>query len=59
MTMNQKIVSMHAAYKSGKERIDGFLARPVANRPMPALVLLRCYRGVDDAHKFIGRKAVQ
>ncbi len=50
---------MHAAYKSGKERIDGFLARPVANRPMPALVLLRCYRGVDDAHKFIGRKAVQ
>jgi carboxymethylenebutenolidase len=56
MTMNQKIVSMHAAYRSGKERVDGLLARPFVNRSMPALVLLHGYRGVDDAHKFITRK---
>jgi len=54
--MNHKIVSMHAAYRSGKHRVDGFLARAVGNRPMPALVLLHGYRGVDDAHRFVTRR---
>ena len=54
--MNHKIVSMHAAYRSGKEKVDGLLARPFVNRPLPALVLLHGYRGVDDAHKAITRK---
>lgn len=54
--MNHKIVSMHAAYRSGKEKVDGFLARPISNRPMPALVLVHGYRGVDDAHKAVSRR---
>ena|SRR5581483_7422864 len=54
--MAHKIVSMHAAYRSGKERVDGFLARPLTNRPLPALVLLHGYRGVDAAHRSITRK---
>lgn len=54
--MNHKIVSMHAAYSSGEERVDGFLARPLSNRPMPALVLLHGYRGVDDSHRFVTRR---
>ena len=54
--MNPKIVSMHAAYRSANEKVDGFLARPIANRPMPALVLVHGYRGVDDAHKAVTRR---
>ena len=57
--MSQKIVSMHAAYRSGGEKIDGFLARPDAHRPMPALVLVHGYRGVDDAHKYVTRRFAQ
>ncbi len=54
--MNEKIVSMHAAYKSGAEVVDGFLARPAANSAQPALVLLHGYRGLDDAQKSIARQ---
>jgi carboxymethylenebutenolidase len=54
--MKQRIVSMHAAYKSRGEIVDGFLARPVANRPTPALVLLHGYRGVDGAQRTVTRK---
>lgn len=57
--MKNKIVSMHAAYRSGKEKIDGFLARPVSNNPAPALVLIHGYRGVDDAHKSVCRQFAQ
>lgn len=53
---NKKIVSMHAAYRSGHEKVDGFLARPAGTSPMPALVLIHGYRGVDDAHKFVCRQ---
>jgi hypothetical protein len=31
--MAERIVSMHAAYKSGKEVVDGFLSRPTAGDP--------------------------
>ena len=54
--MDHKIVSMHAAYKSGDELVDGFLARPLTNKPTPALVLLHGYRGLNDAHRAITRK---
>jgi carboxymethylenebutenolidase len=54
--MKQRIVSMHAAYKSGGEIVDGFLARPVANRPTHALVLLHGYRGIDGAQRAATRK---
>jgi carboxymethylenebutenolidase len=54
--MGQKIVSMHAAYKSREEIIDGFLARPLTNRPTPALVLLHGYRGVDDTQRAVTRR---
>lgn len=54
--MEQKIVSLHAAYKSGSEAVDGFLARPLTHRPTPALVLLHGYRGLDAAHRAITRR---
>ncbi len=54
--MGQRTVSMHAAYKSREEIIDGFLARPLTNRPMPALVLLHGYRGVDDTQRAVTRR---
>lgn len=57
--MNHKIVSMHAAYRSGDEKVDGFLARPAGNKPTPGLVLVHGYRGVDDAHKFVCRRFAQ
>ncbi len=54
--MTQRTVSMHAAYKSGEEVIDGFLARPLTTRPSPALVLLHGYRGVDDTQRAVTRR---
>ncbi len=54
--MGQRTVSMHAAYKSREEIIDGFLARPLTNKPTPALVLLHGYRGVDDTQRAVTRR---
>lgn len=54
--MGQRTVSMHAAYKSRDLIVDGFLARPLTNKPTPALVLLHGYRGVDDAQRAITRR---
>jgi len=54
--MAHRIVSMHAAYKSGNEIVDGFLSRPLTHKPTPALVLLHGYRGVNDAQRAITRK---
>jgi carboxymethylenebutenolidase len=54
--MEQRIVSLHAAYKSGKEVVDGFLARPLTHKPTPALVLLHGYPGLDGAHRAITRR---
>lgn len=56
MITKHKIISMHAAYRSKNERVDGFLARPLRNDRMPALVLIHGYRGVDDAHKSVCRR---
>jgi len=54
--MEQRIVSMHAAYRSRDEIVDGFIARPLTPKPTPALVLLHGYRGLDDAHRAITRR---
>ena len=54
--MEQRIVSMHAAYQSGAEIVDGFLARPLAPETAPALVLLHGYRGLDDAQRAVTRR---
>ena len=42
--MSEKIVSMHAAYKSGKGIVDGFLSRPNAGEAKGAIVLIHGYR---------------
>ncbi|MGH7835877.1 MAG: dienelactone hydrolase family protein [Candidatus Binatia bacterium] len=54
--MTHKIVSMHAAYASKGKLVDGFLARPLVQKPVPALVLLHGYRGVDEAQRAVTRK---
>ena len=54
--MSEKIVSMHAAYKSGKGIVDGFLSRPNAGEGKGAIVLIHGYRGVDDGQRAVTRR---
>ncbi len=57
--MGERIVSMHAAYKSGKEVVDGFLSRPTAGDPRAAIVLIHGYRGLDDGQRAVTRRFAQ
>jgi len=57
--MVERIVSMHAAYKSGKDVVDGFLSRPTAGDPRPPIVLVHCYRGLDDGQRAVTRRFAQ
>jgi carboxymethylenebutenolidase len=57
--MGERIVSMHAAYKSGREVVDGFLSRPTAGDPRPAIVLIHGYRGLDDGQRAVTRRFAQ
>ncbi|HEY1268450.1 MAG TPA: dienelactone hydrolase family protein [Candidatus Binatia bacterium] len=50
---------MHAAYKSGKEIVDGFLSRPNDSGPRPAIVLIHGYRGVDAGQRAVTRRFAQ
>lgn len=54
--MAERIVSMHAAYRSGKEVVDGFLARPNINEARDAIVLIHGYRGLDDGQRAVTRR---
>jgi carboxymethylenebutenolidase len=57
--MGERIVSMHAAYRSGKEVVDGFLSRPTTGDPRPAIVLIHGYRGLDDGQRAVTRRFAQ
>jgi carboxymethylenebutenolidase len=57
--MAEKIVSMHAAHRSGKEVVDGFLSRPIASGERPAIVLVHGYRGLDDGQRAVTRRFAQ
>ena len=57
--MAERIVSMHAAYRSGKEIVDGFLSRPNDSGPRPAIVLIHGYRGVDNGQRAVTRRFAQ
>src|SRR5215467_527170 len=57
--MAERIVSMHAAYKSGQEVVDGFLSRPTAGDPRTAIVLVHDYRGLDDRQRAVTRRFAQ
>jgi carboxymethylenebutenolidase len=57
--MAEKIVSMHAAHRSGKEVVDGFLSRPIAGGERPAIVLVHGYRGLDDGQRAVTRRFAQ
>ncbi|HEY1374735.1 MAG TPA: dienelactone hydrolase family protein [Candidatus Binatia bacterium] len=57
--MAERIVSMHAAYKSGKEIVDGFISRPNDCKPRPAIVLIHGYRGVDAGQRAVTRRFAQ
>ena len=57
--MAERIVSMHAAHRSGKEVIDGFLSRPTAAGERPAIVLVHGYRGLDDGQRAVTRRFAQ
>ncbi|MBI2230537.1 MAG: dienelactone hydrolase family protein [Deltaproteobacteria bacterium] len=57
--MAERIVSMHAAYRSGKEVVDGFLSRPTAGEPRAAIVLVHGYRGLDDGQRAVTRRFAQ
>lgn len=57
--MAGRIVSMHAAYRSGKEVVDGFLSRPTAADLRAAIVLVHGYRGLDDGQRAVTRRFAQ
>jgi carboxymethylenebutenolidase len=57
--MSERIVSMHAAHRSGKEVVDGFLSRPSAGGERPAIVLVHGYRGLDDGQRAVTRRFAQ
>jgi len=50
---------MHAAYRSGKDVVDGFLSRPIAGGELPAIVLVHGYRGLDDGQRAVTRRFAQ
>ena len=50
---------MHAAHRSGKEVVDGFLSRPSAGSERPAIVLVHGYRGLDDGQRTVTRRFAQ
>jgi len=55
-SMAEKIVSMHAAYKSGKEIVDCFLSRPYAGGHRNAIVLIHGYGGMNDSQRAVTRR---
>ena len=57
--MAERIVSMHAAHRSGKDVVDGFLSRPIAGGERPAVVLVHGYRGLDDGQRAVTRRFAQ
>jgi carboxymethylenebutenolidase len=57
--MAERIVSMHAAHRSGKEVVDGFLSRPTGGGERPAMVLVHGYRGLDDGQRAVTRRFAQ
>lgn len=57
--MSERIVSMHAAHRSGKEVVDGFLSRPTSGAERPAIVLAHGYRGLDDGQRAVTRRFAQ
>lgn len=57
--MAERIVSMHAAHRSGKEVVDGFLSRPTGGGERPAIVLVHGYRGLDDGQRAVTRRFAQ
>src|SRR4026208_536189 len=57
--MAERIVSMHAAHRSGKDVVDGFLSRPTAGGARPALVFVHGVRGLDDSQRAVTRRFAQ
>ena len=57
--MAERIVSMHAAHRSGKDVVDGFLSRPTAGGERAAIVLVHGYRGLDDGQRAVTRRFAQ
>lgn len=46
--MAERIISMHAFYKSGGVGVDGFLSRPTAGGKWPAVLVIHEWWGLDD-----------
>lgn len=57
--MAERIVSMHAAHRSGKDIVDGFLSRPSGGGERSAIVLVHGYRGLDDGQRAVTRRLAQ
>lgn len=46
--MQERIVSMHAFYKSKGEGVDAFLSRPTASGKWPAILIIHEWWGLED-----------
>lgn len=53
--MDERIISMHAFYKSESGGVDGFLSRPTAPEKRPAVLVIHEWWGLDDHFRDVTR----
>ena len=53
--MAERIVSLHAFYKSGDGGVDGYLSHPTARGPWPAVVLVHEWWGLEEHFRELSR----
>ncbi len=54
--MTERIVSLHAFYKSGNAGVDGYLSHPTAPGPWPAVVVVHEWWGLEEHFRDFSRQ---
>jgi carboxymethylenebutenolidase len=54
--MSERIVSLHAFYKSGSAGVDGYLSHPTAPGPWPAVVVVHEWWGLEEHFRDFSRQ---
>ena len=54
--MADRIVSLHAFYKSGTRELDAYLSRPTAPGPWPAVIVVYEWWGLEDHFRDLSRQ---
>ena len=53
--MPERIVSLHAFYKSGDGGVDGYLSHPTAKGPWPAVIVVHEWWGLEEHFRELSR----